>query len=153
MPTHCSNSTLFPCSKIIQLKEHDSYLPNPRLQEIYYYVGTGDLMRNDDLTTESTCATIRDAGNQELAEALTCADGVLQGGLQPAARVANEEGQKELLKALGESQVGKSKNPKNPKEKTEKAEPKTLDEPLGQRVIQKASIQTLQEYLSCYFGF
>ena len=110
-------------------------------------------MRNDDVTTEGTSATIRDAGNQELADALTCADGVLQGGLQPGARVATEEGQKELLKALGESQIGKNKQPKNPKEKTEKAEPKTLDEPLGQRVIHKSSIQTLQEYLSSYFGF
>ena len=97
-------------------------------------------MRNDDLTTESTCATIRDVGNQELGEALTCADGILQGGLQPGARVATEEGQKELLKALdGESQVQRVKPPKNTnKEKTEKAEPKTLEEPLDQRIIHKS---------------
>ena len=98
-------------------------------QEIYYYVGKGDLVRNDDKTKESTAVTIRDSNNRELTEALTTGDGPMLAGLQPAARVANEAGQEALTQALTDEKVEKKKAKKEKKEKTEKLEPKTTEEP------------------------
>ena len=104
-----------------------------QLQEIYYYVNDGDILRDDNTTKESTSVKISDAGNKELTEALTTGDGPLQAGLQPAVRAANEAGQKALLQSLQEGEVagdGK-KQKKDKKEKTEKCEPKTFMELLS----------------------
>eukprot|EP00438_Fugacium_kawagutii_P005722 Skav230026 [mRNA] locus=scaffold261:117229:118063:- [translate_table: standard] len=69
------------------------------VQEIYYYVGCGDIIRNDDRTSESTSVKIKDSGNRELTDALTTGDGPLVNGCQPNVRVNNEAGEKELLAA------------------------------------------------------
>lgn len=98
------------------------------LQEIYYYVGTGDLIRRDDRTSESTAVTIVDKGNQEVVEALTTGDGPLVSGLQPEVQAASEAGQKALLEALGSEKAEAKKAKKEKKEKTEKAEPTTMEE-------------------------
>ena len=98
-------------------------------QEIYFYVGKGDLARNDDKTSEATTVAIRDANNKELTEALTTGDGPMVAGLQPAARVANEAGQQALTQALTDDKVEKKKVKKDKKDKTEKCEPKTTEEP------------------------
>lgn len=98
-------------------------------QEIYYYVGCGDIIRSDDKTKESTAVTIKDSGNQELTDALISGEGPLANGFQPGVRTNNEAGQKELLESLDEAtKVEKKKPKKEKKEKTEKAEPTTLDE-------------------------
>ena len=89
----------------------------------------GDLVRNDDMTKESTAVTVRDANNKELVEALTTGDGPLLAGLQPAARVANKAGQQALTQALTDEKVDKKKAKKEKKDKTEKMEPKTSEEP------------------------
>lgn len=96
-------------------------------------MGRGDLIRNEDLTQETTSAEIADKGNKELIESLTTADGMLGAGLQPAVRTANEEGTKVLLETiLHDSKVEKAKKKaKKDTEKTEKVEPQTLEEPLG----------------------
>ena len=100
-----------------------------KLQEIYYFVAEGDKVRSEDITAESSEATIRDSNNQELAESFIGDDGLLAGGLQPATRAATEAGEKALLESLGGDT--EKKKPKKDKEKTEKAEPKTFDEPLA----------------------
>lgn len=102
-------------------------------QEIYFYVGRGDLMRSDDITTEAVSAKVRDSGNQELFEALTTGDGLLTGGIQPGVRTATDEGTKSLLESVmvDSAKVEKSKAKKEKKEKTEKVEPKSLEEPPG----------------------
>ena len=102
------------------------------VQEVYFYVASGDKVRNDNRTTESTSATIKDAGNQEVLEALTADDGVLGSGFQPGVRANSEAGQKALLESLNtDSKVEKTKEKKEKKEKTEKAEPTTLEESLS----------------------
>ena len=98
------------------------------LQEIYFYVGKGDLVRKDDTTKESTAVAVRETNNKELTEALTTGDGPLLAGLQPATRVANEAGQQALTEALTEEKVEQKKAKKDKKEKTEKMEPKTTEE-------------------------
>ncbi|CAL1141145.1 unnamed protein product [Cladocopium goreaui] len=114
------------------LKERNLWYWDPDFdqdeEEIYYYVGKGDLVRNDDMTKESTAVTVRDANNKELVEALTTGDGPLLAGLQPAARVANEAGQQALTQALTDEKVDKKKAKKEKKDKTEKMEPKTSEE-------------------------
>lgn len=103
-------------------------------QEIYYYLSCGNIVRNDDLTKESTEVSIRDAGNKELTEALTTGDGLLKAGLQPEVSCATEGGQKALLESVaGEMEENKAKPNKRrgtQNSKPEKVEPKTLEEPL-----------------------
>ena len=119
----------FMIQPLIPANNPKSFVAAICLQEIYYYVGKGDLVRNDDMTKESTAVTVRDANNKELVEALTTGDGPLLAGLQPAARVANEAGQQALTQALTDEKVDKKKAKKEKKDKTEKMEPKTSEEP------------------------
>lgn len=104
-------------------------------QEIFYYINNGHKIRADDVTTEGAAVKISDKGNQEVAEALLAADGVMGAGFQPELATATEAGQKALVEALHESPAteaskdGKSKKRKNKDdESTSKAEPKTMDE-------------------------
>lgn len=131
LPVHITwNQT---CTTTHYQKQVCTFFCDVQPQEIYFYVGRGDLIRNEDLTQETTSAEIADKGNKELIESLTTADGMLGAGLQPAVRTANEEGTKVLLETiLHDSKVEKAKKKtKKDTEKTEKVEPQTLEEPLG----------------------
>lgn len=100
------------------------------LQEIYYYVNDGALMRNDDVVKESTAVNVRDSGNTELADLLTTGDGPLASGAQPAMLASSEAGRKALAESLhtdGKAEVKKTPKRKG-EEKAEKVEPKTLQE-------------------------
>ena len=97
-------------------------------QEIYYYTNSGQVVRNDNKTSESTAVTVRDSNNQQLTDALTLGDGPLAPGAQPA---VNAEQEAALLSAINEATVEQQPTKPKPKpkpEKTEAAEPKTLEE-------------------------
>lgn len=79
--------------------------------------------------------SVSDKGNQEVAEALIAADGLLGAGLQPDAAAGSDSGKKALMEALHETPATDAKEPKGKKRKqkgneevTSKAEPKTLEE-------------------------
>lgn len=97
-------------------------------QEIFYYTASGNLLRNDDKTTESTSVEIKDAGNKEVVEALTTGDGPLLSGALPALAAQNEAA---LGEALTSEQVKTPKPPKasrGDKDVPEKQVPKTFEE-------------------------
>ena len=118
-------------------------------QEIYFYVGRGDLLRSDDITKESVSTKVQDSGNKELVEALTTGDGLLAGGMQPGVRTASDDGTKQLLESVmvDSAKVEKVKAKKEKKEKTEKVEPKTLEEPPGLLNLDRSSHQNILQYL------
>ena len=117
-------------------------------QEIFFYVGKGDVLRNDNSVKESTAVKIQDTGNKELTELLTTGDGPLQSGAQPSVNVANESGEQELLTALNGEKVEKSGKPKkDKKERTDKLTPKTFPEFTTQFVLPHRFAQSSQWYL------
>lgn len=99
-------------------------------QEIFYYVGSGNIVRTDDRTSEEVGVQIKDKGNQDLVNALTSPDGPLVNGLQPGMAVANEQGAKSLVEAINaEGKAEKKKNKGSNPNKSERSEPKTFEEP------------------------
>lgn len=94
------------------------------LQEIYYYVGQGNKVTQDDSTIEAASISAKTKGDKELTEALM--GDLLQSGALPAAETGTNEGQKALAEMFGD--VGTTKKTKKEKTPTEPAEPKTDEE-------------------------
>eukprot|EP00438_Fugacium_kawagutii_P003661 Skav224231 [mRNA] locus=scaffold939:1221384:1222283:+ [translate_table: standard] len=117
---------------LIYLPHHIPRLPTKSCwQEIYFYVQSGNIVRNDDRVTDSTSVKVTDAGNQELTDALTLGDGPLSNGAAPELAAANG---KALLEEITSSTVvdKKAKGRRPPKTgEADKQEPKTFEEPLG----------------------
>ena len=89
------------------------------LQEIYYYVGQGNQVQAENITSDATMVKGVEKGNRELVEA----------GVLPAPATASDEGQRALLDSLGEAVVpAPKKKAKTNTTNTEKAEPKGFEE-------------------------
>ena len=99
------------------------------LQEIYYYVGQGNQVQAENITSDATTVKGVEKGNRELVEVLTTEGGVLAAGVLPAPATASDEGQRALLDSLGEAVVpAPKKKAKTNTTNTEKAEPKGFEE-------------------------
>eukprot|EP00438_Fugacium_kawagutii_P017573 Skav222236 [mRNA] locus=scaffold3059:62962:65396:+ [translate_table: standard] len=105
-------------------------------QEIYYYVQSGHIVRNDDKVVDSTSATIRDRGNKELTDALTTGNGPLANGATPEMIAAS---QKALTEAVTSNEAVEVKPKKEKKDKAEKQEPKTFEELLDPNIAPNMS--------------
>ena len=84
-------------------------------QEIYYYAGTGNQIRRDDITAEGM--SLRGTANADAPtlEAVAGEGGPLASGALPALDMASPEGIKNTWQATNAGPVVKVKAPKAPK--------------------------------------
>lgn len=99
-------------------------------EEIFYYVGEGNVVKDKNSTSESQKVTLKESG-KEFAEALTSEGAALEHGVLPAVPAASDAGAKALLEAVasGSTVATKGKRP-NREKNAEVAVPKSLAEPL-----------------------
>ena len=104
-------------------------------EEIYYYVGAGNTLKNENITSTSAAVEVKDKNNKELVNALVCEGGALQTGALPSLEVSSEAGAKAVLEAVSSANTVQVKNKKGPKDKDEakKLEPKTVMESGSQK--------------------
>lgn len=98
-------------------------------EEIYYYIGEGNVAKDKNSTSESQKVTLKESG-KEFAEALTSEGAALEHGVLPAVPSASEAGAKALLEAVASGSTVATKTRPNREKNLEKAEPKSLAEPL-----------------------
>lgn len=98
-------------------------------EEIYYYCNEGNIIKDENIVSDTTTVRGTEKGNKEVVEALTGADGLLAAGACAAPTTANEAGQKALVESIVEAPTTQAK-PKKPKKKdeAEKLEPKSITE-------------------------
>lgn len=99
-------------------------------EEIYFYIGEGNVLKDKNSTSESQKVTLKEAG-KELAQALTSEGAPLENGALPAVPAASDSGAKALLEAVASgSAVATKAKPNRERTTPDKATPKTLAEPL-----------------------
>ena len=110
-------------------------------EEIFYYVGGGNTLKNENITTTSAKVEIKDRNNKDFTNAMICDGGALQSGALPNLEGASESGSKAVLEAVSSATTVQVKA-KQPKEKdaAKKAEPKTVLESGPQPFYNQVSI-------------
>ena len=94
--------------------------------EIYFYANQGNILREKNSVVEGATVTVKEKGNEKLAEAMMQEGGVLASGVMPEVAAATEKGTKAVLEAIaGGSAVKPPKVPKK-KETTEEEKPETI---------------------------
>lgn len=102
-------------------------------EEIFYYVGAGNEMKDENITSESACVGVKVKGDKELAESLTGEGCALAAGAVPSLATGSEAGTKHLLEAVTTAATteSKTKRRKGNAEPATPAVPKTILEWLG----------------------
>ena len=99
------------------------------LQETWYYMPQGRVIRQDDVTADSLKAKATKTLDDNMFAALTGESGPLPCGALPSVKAATEQGQKAVLEALDDTSktiVKEKKRKPNPSEAAEPVKPKTL---------------------------
>ena len=117
---HVCVSSRFPCVLSSPIPLTDSTCG---LQETWYYMPKGRLLRQDDKTADSLKVKGTKKLDDQMFRALTGEEGPLPCGALPAVRAQSEAGQKAILKALDDEGKEVVKQKKPPKKATGDAEP------------------------------
>ena len=91
-------------------------------QEVYYYTGCGNKLKDENITSESTSTKLA-VKDEQFAKTLLGEGGALASGMLPAVEASSE---KNLLETVTQEQTEKQKQPPRKKTEAEKAEPKTV---------------------------
>lgn len=113
------------------------------LQETWYYMPQGRVVRQDDSTSELLKVQAQKKLDRGMLNEMTGDDGPLQAGALPAVKAASIGGAQALLKALDDDGKKVTKPPKRRKdeETAEPVKPKTILE-LGPQHFSKVKIKT-----------
>ena len=96
-------------------------------EEIFYFIGVGNSVKDENITSEKAEVAIKTKGDKELTEALIGENGMLAAGAVPDANTASEAGSKAVLDSVAGSTAPEKKGKrKTTAEKSESLQPKTI---------------------------